>query len=96
MWEHWQTVIETYNGNAFSGQGELLSKQLQSDNSIKGAFSKKDFKIFCDAIELECNALLTCDKFRDRQSWVYKRYGLMILYPTDFIEITSEFQALWF
>lgn len=96
LWDYWQTVVQEHDGNAFAGHGKLNSNRLQSDKSLKEALSQKDFKIFSDAVELECDAILTCDKYRHRQEWIYKKYGLMVLYPTDFIELTADFQSLWY
>lgn len=95
LWDYWQSVIEEQGGRAFSGHGKAQSKLLLTDTSIKGALSKEDFVIFSDAMELECEAILTCDKYRNRQDWILRKYKLMVLYPTDFLAIINEFRALW-
>ena len=96
LYNYWNTASQQYVNGAFTGEGKLLLRKIQSDESIKSAFSKKDFIIVSDAIELECDSILTCDKFRNRQSWMQKRYGVSILYPTDLMIILYKFQALWF
>ncbi|HYF32496.1 MAG TPA: hypothetical protein VD993_15335 [Chitinophagaceae bacterium] len=96
LWDYWQTVIWDQNGKAFTGQGKISALRLQQDDSIKNALSKPDFKIFTDAIELECDAILTCDKYRSRQDWIYKNYGIMVLFPSDLCELTKDFHSLWY
>jgi len=62
-----------------------------------GNRSEPDQKIVLDAIRLDCDSLLTVDKFaKDNfQHFVFEKYKLMILRPTDLIEIIKPFQALW-
>jgi hypothetical protein len=96
LWDYWQTTIFEYGDEAFTGKGETKAENLISDKSLVGALSKKDFGILHDAIELECDAVLTCDKFRNRQAWIYKKYQIMALYPSDLVTLIKPYQALWF
>lgn len=95
LWDYWQAVLGERGENAFVGFGRRKLARIQSDSSIKNGLSKSDFKILCDALELECDAILTCDKYRSRQGWIYSKYGIMVLYPSDFLEITNGFHSLW-
>jgi hypothetical protein len=95
LWDYWQTVILESHEDAFSGYGRRRLSQLQSDRSIKSGLSTNDFKVLSDALELECDAVLTCDKYRNRQTWVYDKYKIMLLYPSDMLNIIQPFQAIW-
>lgn len=95
IWNHWQYHIKEMKGDAFKGYGKRKLARIQSDKSIIAGLSKSDFQVLCDALLLESDVLLTCDRYRNRQSWVYSKYRIMILYPSDFFQIIREFQALW-
>lgn len=88
LWQYWQA---NNHENVSSENASLF----EHDHSIKGALSSADLKIFGDAITLQCDAILTCDKFRDRQEWLYNRYKIMVLYPTDLLEFIDDFRPLW-
>jgi len=96
LWQYWNSIIEGNGENAFKGYGKRKLARIQSDKSIIDGLSKSDFQVLCDALVLECDAILTCDKYRNRQNWIYNKYGIMVLYPSDFIAIIEEFQHLWY
>jgi hypothetical protein len=56
--------------------------------------AKEDFRVLTDALLLECQAILTCDKSRNRQAWIAGKYWILILYPSDFLRIILDFQTL--
>ena len=95
LYQYWQSIVWDLGNAAFSGAGKGHLRTVKTDTSIIGALSKKDFHVFCDAVELECNAILTCDKFRKRQNWIYDKYNIMVLSPTDLLEIMKDFQGLY-
>ncbi|GEM_PF-2321062 len=99
VWDHWMTVVSEYeNGKAFSENAEKNYKKASYDNSLLGNLSEKDKEIVLDAIYFDCNALLTVDRFakdQNKKIYVFKNYGLMILTPSELLEIIKPFQALW-
>jgi len=95
LWQYWQAVLWDMGDDAFTGLGEITVKKIKKDTSIASALSKKDFQVFCDAVELECHAILTCDKYRKRQDWIYDNYKIMVLSPSDLMRISGDFQPLW-
>ncbi len=90
-------MLESYEDNAISDGPFSKYKKAQIDKSLIGGLSEKDLKIVLDAVGFDCAALLTVDKFAkgNFQHFVYQKYGLMIVKPTDLIEILKPFQALW-
>jgi hypothetical protein len=95
LWQYWQSTILECEENAFTGEGERKFQYLQKNTSLKENLSKKDFEIVCDAVKLECDAILTCDKFRKNQLWIYQKYGILILSPSDFLILIKDFKPLW-
>ncbi len=97
VWDHWQAVLGSYEDNPISDTAFIKYKKSQIDKSLIGRPSEKDLKIVLDAIRFDCDALLTVDKFAkgNFQNFVYQKYGLMIVKPTDLFEILKPFQALW-
>ena len=99
VWDHWEAVVSEYEkGEAFSPVAEEKYKKVVIDKSLSGSFSTKDFKIVCAAINNDCNALLTVDKFakdQNKKMYVFRKYGLMILTPVELIELIKPYQALW-
>lgn len=96
LWQYWNKIVEEAGEGAFKGYGKRKLARIQSDKSIIQGLSKNDFRVLSDALLLECDAILTCDKFRNRQNWIYDKYRIMVLYPSDFMEIIRDFQALWY
>jgi hypothetical protein len=96
IWNHWQTVRRVSGDCAFQGYGHRKVARFQSDKSIINGLSKLDFKVLSDALLLESDALLTCDKFRNRHSWIFAKYNMMVLYPSDLIQMSKGFHALWY
>jgi hypothetical protein len=94
--QNWNTIIEENGENALTGYGKRKMARIQSDKSIINGLSKSDFQVLSDALVLECDAILTCDRYRNRQNWIYDKYRIMLLYPSDFMEIIQDFQALWY
>jgi len=94
---HWYSVMLAYQGHAFSKTAIERYQQASHDKSLLANLSITDRKIILDAIRFDCNALLTVDKFADKnkQIFTYTKYRLMILKPTDFIRILQPFQALY-
>jgi hypothetical protein len=95
LWQYWQTTISEYEGNAFTGKGEEIANQLQRDNSMKNILSQADLKIVCDAVRLECDAILTCDRFRKNQVQIHQKYGILVMSPSDFYTLMKDFKPLW-
>jgi len=93
--DHWQSVLESYKGDPFSGSGKKLAEKARNDTSLINGLSREDQQILFDALELECDAILTCDRYRDRQDRIYEHYRIMVLYPSDFVEILKPFQSLY-
>lgn len=98
VWDNWQTVVAEYEDNPFSRKAKKRYKQACHDKSLLGNLSKRDREIVLDSIRFDCDALLTVDRFADKnkQKFVYNKYTLKILTPTDLIEVLRPFQALWF
>jgi len=49
-------------------------------------------------IYYDCDALLTVDRFANDQNkkmYVFNKYGMMILAPTELMEFVKPYQALW-
>lgn len=96
LYAYWLTNISYIPDKIFDGTGIVKYAQAQKDSSIINGLSKDDFQVFSDALKFECDAILTCDKYRNRQTWVYEKYGIMLLYPSDYMEIIKKYQALWY
>ena len=97
VWDHWQAVLQSYKDDPISDEALERYKKAQIDKSLFGCLSEKDRKIILDAIYLDCDALLTVDKFarQNFQYFVYREYQLMAIKPTGLVEILKPFQALW-
>lgn len=99
-WYHyWQNIQRLYNEFGvipFIGTGMDLVDKAKHVKRINNWLSKEDKLIFIDALEHECDAILTCDKYRNIQDEIFNEYNIMILYPTNFLEIIADFQALWY
>lgn len=97
VWDHWQAVLESYEDEPVSQEAQKRYELAKSDKSLLGNLSEPDQKIVLDAIQLDCDALLTVDKFaKDNfQHFAFEKYGLMVLRPTDLIEIIKPFQGLY-
>lgn len=97
VWDHWQSVLESYEDNPISKSAFGKYRKARIDKSLLGGLSEKDQKVVLDAIRFDCDALLTVDKFAkgNFQHFVYRKYGIMIVKPTDLFEIMKPFQALW-
>jgi len=95
LWQYWQTNVAEWGNNAFQGYGKRKLARLQSDRSLMNGLSKEDFLVLSDALLLECQVVLTCDKYRNRQAWIAERYRILVLYPSDFVRIIRDFQTLW-
>ena len=96
VWDHWQAVRISYK-NSISKEAFIRYEKAKKDKSLLGSLSRRDRNIILDAIERDCDAVLTVDKFADtnKQYFVYKKYKLMILKPTDFLIILKPFQSLY-
>ena len=97
VWDHWQAVLKSYEDEPIPQEAQTRYELAKNDKSLLGNRSEPDQKIVLDAIRLDCDSLLTVDKFaKDNfQHFVFEKYKLMILRPTDLIEIIKPFQALW-
>ena len=99
VWEHWEAVISEYeDGSAFSMEAEKHYQMALTDKLLYGSLSKKDHEIVLDAIRFDSDALLTVDRFardQNKKMYVFQNYGLMILTPSEFLEIIKPFQNLW-
>jgi len=95
IWQHWQSIVKSYNGSAFSRRATMNLSKINGDKSIVQGISKEDRLILFDALRFDCNVILTVDRYRNRQNEIYDKYKTMILYPTDFIEILEPFRALY-
>ncbi len=93
MWDYWQNIIQAHKENVSSGPAKL--KKFDNDRSLLGRLSKDDSKIIRDAISLNCNAVLTVDRFRNLHKEINDKYKMMVLYPTDLWGLLKPFQALW-
>lgn len=97
IWDYWQTTLESYKSQPITQQATQRYNIARNDHSLLGNLSKLDKKIVLDAINLDCDALLTVDKFAkgNFQLFVFEKYKLMVLRPTDLIEIILPYQALF-
>lgn len=97
VWDHWQGVLAEYRESPFSKEAQERHEKACPDKSLLGNLSKRDREIVLDSIRFDCDALLTVDRFGDKnkQSFVYIKYQLTVLRPTDLFAILKPFQALW-
>ena len=98
MWNHWQETVGCYEECPFSDESQAKYEMAYRDNALLGNLSGKDRLIVLEAIRLDCNAILTVDKFADinKQNFIYSRYNLWLLKPTDLMKILKPFRALWY
>ncbi|MBE0338719.1 hypothetical protein [Paenibacillus sp. 23TSA30-6] len=94
--DYFDGFLAQYEKPPWSGKGKEAALQAANDKTILSNLSEKDRRIFLDCLELECNAILTYDKYRNTQDWMYKNYGIMILYPSDLWRFMKEFGYLWY
>ena len=99
VWDHWEAVVSEYEeGKAFSTESEKHYQRAVMDESLSGSLSEKDREIVLDAIHYDCDALLTVDRFardQNKKMYVFQNYGLMILTPSELMELIKPYQALW-
>ena len=99
VWDHWEAVVSEYEaGEAFSAEAEKRYQKALADKSLSGSLSQKDWKIVLDAIHYDCDALLTVDRFardQNKKLYIFKSYKLMILMPSELMELIKPYQALW-
>lgn len=93
---HWQSVLESYQ-TPFSTEARIKYELAIKDVRFITNISKNDRAIILDAVRLDCNALLTVDRFADEtnQKYILTKFGIMVLWPSDFIEMLKPFQALY-
>lgn len=98
MWDYWQNILNSYDKELVSKRAKRYYGLAKDDKSLLGNLSVGDKKIVLDAIRLDCNALLTVDKFANNnfQKFIFKKYKLMVLHPTDLMEVIRPFRALWY
>lgn len=92
LMSYWKSSIDS---TSFVGWGKRKLARAQGDYALQAGLSKKDFRILCDALLLECDCILTCDRYRNRNEWIHDKYRIMVLYPTDLVEMIMPFRALW-
>lgn len=98
MWNYWQETAAGYAECPFSAESQVRYKTAYQDNALIKNLSRQDRSVVLDAIQLDCNALLTVDKFANinKQSFVYNKYKLRILTPSNLVQTLKPFQALWY
>lgn len=96
MWDYWQDILQQHKSRPPSKSAGSRLKKFDQDRSLLGRLSKADSIIIRDAIFFDCHAILTVDKFRNFHKEINDKYKLMILRPTDFLNMIKPFQALWY
>lgn len=99
VWDHWSSVVSDYEADeAVSPRAEKDYQEALADKSLSGSISKKDLEIVLDAVRYDCDALLATDRFARNQNkklYLFQKYKLMILMPSELMEIIKPYQALW-
>ena len=93
--QYWQDNLISVGDGAFVEYGKRKLVRLQSDKALINGLSKEDFKVLSDAVVLECQAVLTCERYHNRQAWIAEKYRILVLYPSDFTRRIQDFQTLW-
>ena len=95
--DHWQLIMSEYQASPFSAESQAMYEKAKTDTSLLGSFSEKDQKIVLDAIKYDCDAILTTDfaKEKNKQKWVWDKYKLAIVTPSEFVKMIKPFVALF-
>ena len=89
--------MSEYQASPFSAESQAMYEKAKTDTSLLGSFSEKDQKIVLDAIKYDCDAILTTDfaKEKNKQKWVWDKYKLAIVTPSEFVKMIKPFVALF-
>jgi hypothetical protein len=84
--DHWQTAISEDPPGATAAARHAA---LLTDKRLLHNIQAKDRPIIEEAVRLDCDALLTTDRFAspDNQRYFESKYGILLLWPSDLAKI---------